>query len=475
MLQIFYWIAAVSFVLTLLIRPFVLYIWVPIGTHRKNVHQLARKHEVANLQTMSPEAGSQLERVMAQFREEGFEPIGPPLASISNQFISAVHTVFVNQKGDVAENFSTAAKTQSFIRSQTFVIRSRFSNGSEVATQSTRSTGVFPSDPLRDTVYFSWVKDAHTLCEAHRRRMHMLGFDDRPRVAQPGHGEHEAYLREQEKKEMDRVARAGYYYFDEKGQVYRQTWRGAFFMAWKLLTPWKQLLLRKHERRGQQVWRELGMDQWRLGVPAASAAEESPSFARSGGVEYEPQLVEGEILTRRDDNSLTVRIGMESRRRYLAQQWISYLVIIVMAFAIGVNHYLRWLYGGRLRMTPRGSFMYGLWWVVICWILVGLIIGLLRRRGTVTLFASQRGLQYRNILALRGQGEIAREDIGFLQVVLYKLGLRRRTYQLLLQREIGDNLILATGKDKKELERVRDLLAEAMGVKEKEQPATAIA
>src|SRR6185295_14565302 len=95
------WVLGIAFVLTLLTRPFRLYVVVPIKTHRKYVHQLDRKHEVANLEKMSPEARQQLEMLMAQFREEGFEPVEPSLAGSSNDSQTFVNTLLVNSAGDI--------------------------------------------------------------------------------------------------------------------------------------------------------------------------------------------------------------------------------------------------------------------------------------------------------------------------------------------------------------------------------------
>jgi hypothetical protein len=457
------WIVIASFVLGFLIKPFLIYIWIPIKSHRKHPHDVECAHEPADLETMSPEARQQLERVLAQFREEGFEPIGPPLARTANEVISSVQTILINSKGDIGEIFSTSARSNALVRSQTFVVRSKFEDGSQVATVSSRSPGVFPRDPTRDVANFHWVKDAHTLCEAHRRRMSELGFHDRTRVA-PRMGEHEAFEKEEGRKEMNRVAARGYYYFDEKARVYRKTWKGSFLMSWKLSTPWRQWRMGREDRRAQQAWRDLGMDQWRLGVPAATAVERAP--APVSQVQYEPQLPEGEVHTHAADGVLTVRIGMQSRGKFLARQWLQYYAIVTFGFMIGSMHYFRWLYARGRPMTPRGTLIYCFWWAVIVWAISTLIIGLIRRRGTVTLVASPRGLTYRNILALRGEGELDREEIKALLVVVYKLGLRGRTYQLLLSGEMRDQYTLALGKDKKELERVRDLITEALGVKE---------
>jgi hypothetical protein len=466
------WVLVGLFLLPFLLKPFLLFVVVPIRTHRKSRHHPRRKYEVADLQMMSQEARQQLEMGLAQFRQEGFEPVGPSLASSSEPGASLVHTLLVNPAGDIGEIFSTARQEQAFIRSQVFVIRSIFADEKQIATASTRSTGTFPRDATVDGVNFRWVKDAHTLCEVHRRRIERLGLVNRARIA-PKPGEHESYLHQQSENELKRVAKAGYFYFDATEGVYRQTWKGAFLMAWKLISPIKGWRARRRDREAQRVWRELEMDRWRLRVPAASASQTPgmDSALVSSRVEYEPQLAEGEVHTHSADGTLTLRIGMESRGRFLARQWFYYYAIAAFGFTIVMSHYWRWVYGGALRLTPRGMLIYSFSWLVIAWGTASVIIGALRRHGTVTLIASPRGLTYRNILALRGEGELEREKIGSIHVVVFQIGLRRRTYQLLLSAEMRGKYVLALSKDKKELERMRDLLTEAMGVKEKEQAA----
>jgi hypothetical protein len=266
---------------------------------------------------------------------------------------------------------------------------------------------------------------------------------------------------------MKRVAGRGYFYFDQKAGLYRQTWKGAFLMAWKLAPPIKAWRLRRRDRRAQQVWRELGMDQWKLQLPAAGAGAESAAepIAGTAGIGYEPQLREGEIHTHSAGGVLTVRIGMETRGQYFSRQWGTYLLLVGVAASTALWGYLYLLGAVSKRQFYQVSWFNYLGVAILFFSITSLILGAIRRRGTVVLVASPRGLSYRNIPALHGDGTMEREEIEVLMVVLYEFGLRRR-YQLMAGRLTGSRRTLAMAKEKKELERVRDLIGEAMGVKQ---------
>ena len=55
-----------------------------------------------------------------------------------------------------------------------------------------------------------------------------------------------------------RLVRAGYYYVDEVNESYVPTFKGAFFMTYRLLTPFKQIQKFVKDRRANRTLRELG-------------------------------------------------------------------------------------------------------------------------------------------------------------------------------------------------------------------------
>src|SRR5437764_4686370 len=115
-------------------------------------------------------------------------------------------------------------------------------------------------------------------------------------------------------------------------------------MGWRMAPPIKDWRLRKRDRRAQQAWRELGMDQWKLQLPAAGAipASTEAAITATAGIAYEPQLREGEIHAHSVGGVLTVRIGMETRGKYLSRQWATYLFLLIIGlmWALAADLYL---------------------------------------------------------------------------------------------------------------------------------------
>jgi hypothetical protein len=103
-----------------------------------------------------------------------------------------------------------------------------------------------------------------------------------------------------------------------------------------------------------------------------------------------------------------------------------------------------------------------------------LVAGLAVLRGTTVLTASGSGLTFRNVPAFTGSGQLRRDEIDGLQVVLHRAGFRRRRrrYRLLATRDAGRQQTLLIHPDAEALNQLRTRLAQAMGIESPDQPTT---
>jgi hypothetical protein len=219
-----YWIVVVALLaLPLAIKWFAKWILAPIIIHRRQTMAMRPEPRFAGPDVLTPEIAELTAELVGQFNAEGFEFAANVYHANAVPGVRAVQVMLVNRAtSDIAVVIgTTAAKARSLV----FSVRSEFADGTSVSTGSNRGIGIFPRNPANDAVNFAWVTDAHTLCEAHRRRLHLLGKADVPRVALPPGGELD-YVDREWQRESRRFAQLGYYYFDPPAGVLRLTWKG---------------------------------------------------------------------------------------------------------------------------------------------------------------------------------------------------------------------------------------------------------
>jgi len=73
-------------------------------------------------------------------------------------------------------------------------------------------------------------------------------------------GDPGGYLSAATFRQMGRQVDAGYFWLDRETQTFKRTLKGAALMTWKLLPPFKQVLVARLERRAARLLREIGLD-----------------------------------------------------------------------------------------------------------------------------------------------------------------------------------------------------------------------
>jgi hypothetical protein len=139
---------------------------------------------------------------------------------------------------------------------------SRFSGGSTriVQTNNCREVGSFAPLPQELTFRFPHVRDLVHLYQLHEALVwrHADGGRKIVRVLEQFGEDARAYLREVVLRESYQDQEAtGYLRFNEAGNCWRPTVKGAYLMTWKELWPIKQLLRARIRRNAYQLERDL--------------------------------------------------------------------------------------------------------------------------------------------------------------------------------------------------------------------------
>jgi hypothetical protein len=246
------------------------YVVAPLMVRSSHSHATERDLEPTTLEDINATAREGMRRAVHDLRAEGFEVVG----NYTNKRIVpdavAVSALFVHRSaGDFAEAFQSASEANGSRREVwTLAIRTHFPDGSEIATISSPSPTIFPTDRKPDTINPYWIKDGRLLYAIHRARVENSGRTGEERVIpQPG-GEAE-FLRDLHRRELRRVADAGYLWLDESAARYRPTTKGAFLMTWRLLWPLKGIRAAARRRKARRELKRLGFTEFAV-MPAPS-------------------------------------------------------------------------------------------------------------------------------------------------------------------------------------------------------------
>jgi hypothetical protein len=444
----------------------------PIVIRGRQTISLHPRREPVNPEMLTPEFRELVAEVIPQFAAEGFELAAGFHQPDTVPGVVGIGFLLVNRRTqDIAQVFGTQGKGS---RSLNFTVRSQFNDDTHVITGYRRTMSQFPRHPSFDSQAFPWVRDAHTLCELHRRRLARRGKADQARVA-PAAGDELAYFQRESDQIFAWWQRVGYVYPVPETGVLRFTWKGAFLSCWKLSNPIKRWRMQRRDRWALAEWRELGMDQWRsphMPSPPMRYVLEGVQPSATAGLGYEIALAPNQVREEPTATELVVRVGAPTVGRYFADHWPTLVSAAFWCTCLGLIALVSWsAYALSPRLLRRGGASFPTGPIVLpvlflCWDLYKLIRGMLGLRGTTVLTANGHGLSFRNVPAFSGSGQFRRDEIRSLHVVLHRAGFRpsRRLYRLLVSLESGRSQTLLIHPDAQELNRLRTRLAEAMGI-----------
>jgi hypothetical protein len=247
-----------------------MYVVAPLMVKRSQYHKAERELQPTLLEDLNATARDGMRRAVHDLRSEGFEVVGNYTTKGSVPGSTAVMVLFIRRaSGDFAEGFFVATQNkESYNEVWTVAIRTRFADGLEIATVSSPSATIFPVNPTQDVINPYWIKDSRLLYAIHRARVEASGRAGQHRVLPPPGGEPD-FLRAEHRRELRRVADAGYFWLDEPAGKYRPTLKGAYLMTWRLLWPLKGLRAAARRRKARRELQRLGFTD-AAAMPAAS-------------------------------------------------------------------------------------------------------------------------------------------------------------------------------------------------------------
>jgi hypothetical protein len=455
--------------------------WVllPIRIHRHDTLPFESRSQPGGRERLTPEAREQFDQLLPQFRDEGYdEPVYFFAApSRPGEDGTAVHAFLVNRRDRQMASVFASSHTSSSLRNFVVSVGCLFEDGSAFCTATRRGARLFPEDPRDDRLVANWIRDVHTLCEFHRRRLAASPRADLPRVLPPPSGEQD-FLRGEWARARNRYFADRIVYHDPEAGVLRLTWRGAYLLTWRgydLVRQWRE---DREGNRAYRAWRDLDMARYAPPVappppPALPSDDEhaiAPAEPAPTQLRYEMVLAPGEIAEEHlPPDALAVRMGMPGKLHYLRGRWPALLWIAVLAAAT-----VYWLYTlegvrPRLRTAPPlekvGQLLLPLATVFFLVFNTGkLALQVFAVSGMIVLTASPRGLTYRNVPFLTGRGVVARSNVRALLVLPYPDPARRDLHTLFLITHNGVRLPLLITPDRPRLESLRARIAQTMGI-----------
>jgi len=461
------------------------FIVLPIRMKKKNAISITPHRVPTVLEDLSPEMQEFLGQQVRGFRAEGFEAVSNVKMPDATPNAQSVLVLMVNrQKREVAVVTVVWALD---LRTTVFWIRTDFSDGTALVTGVNPRVAIFPRHPRGDPASFPWVKDAATLCEAHRRRLERSGRAAELQLV-PAPGEEAKYLDEEKRQSNDWFVASGYIWRDEAAGVYRKTWKGTFLMTWKAMEPIKRWRVQLRDRRSRRLWRELGMATWSRpampgdaaalppAAPIAPADSSAPtpvvsSASDSSELQYEPVLKPGEARCEHADGVLVVRIEPMRTADVLSTQIGNLQTLVVFGWILVpyvIMARIAWqfsqpVYFDYFRWPSIAFFLLAvIFFFSAAW---SLITKLARWRRASVVWASPEGLRFANAPARRQSGWVDRGDIELIRVVFASVGFWSKRYRLEARlRGSSRHQPLFVSDNAAALNEVKVALGQAMGI-----------
>lgn len=202
-----------------------------------------------------------LDTSRAILEELGFTPLGPLVLPKTTPNAAAIIEMFVNRsRGDSAMvscvyGLTDGAITES-VRYVEFIRRFRDGEVKMVQTNNNGRPGAFPDNAKELTFRFPTIKKIEQLYALHREIVDRDATGARPclRIDEEFGGDQVRYLETIFREAFQRQTDRGWLYFDDAGQRWWLTIRGAIRLTWQELFPFKQLrTMRLHARGRRQL------------------------------------------------------------------------------------------------------------------------------------------------------------------------------------------------------------------------------
>lgn len=238
-------------------RFVVLYVWIPIKLKANPLRVMSgHNYLIFDPNTLGPEVnGFFLSHVQALVGR-GFGVIQYLTKPEAQKNLTSVVIYFINrQTGErcTVSSFYVTVNGVVKVRGGTAIITSRFADDSSIVTANNASVGVFRRMPGADGLSLPDV-EVNLLLDIHRYRVQKLADGKQPIL--PAFGAEVEEMERREDETVEYQAKCGLAYFDAARQAYFKTWYGTFYMTWRHLWPFKQVLLAQKRRKATMALAE---------------------------------------------------------------------------------------------------------------------------------------------------------------------------------------------------------------------------
>jgi hypothetical protein len=251
-----------GWIILLLIAAYLIgamYIYAPFKIRRQQSKDIEVDYRPIELPELPPEVAQAFYEASRGLVACGFHALGHLTHYSHNTAQNSYVSIWVNPPAhDEAQIIGVCTPSQvQGVRVVTLVtFRSEFSDGTSIVTSNTSSAGVFPRDPKVSAIRCPGIRDFALLYRFHRARV------DRDRSGRTATLDHVMDARSRMENEWtqtyERLIRAGYYSLDESHQQYVPTLKGAFFMTYRLLPPFKQIQKFRRNQLAERALHQLG-------------------------------------------------------------------------------------------------------------------------------------------------------------------------------------------------------------------------
>ena len=243
-------------ILVLLVFQFVV---APVIIRFRHTHPASPEFEPINVGQLPPHVADSFTRFIHAMEADGFMFVGyfRQLAYMRN--VGFFMTLLKNTvTGDIATIIFLFRKGGLVpLTTSQIEFCTGFADGTEVNTNNGQYPSTFKTYPEKRIFKFPELHNPRLMYQLHRR----LCANSAPGIKslKAADGKEAFQLSYGAVKEIRKQAEFGYFYLDEKSNLFRPTWKGAFLMTWKLAWPVGQLRKVAIKSRARATMRSLGL------------------------------------------------------------------------------------------------------------------------------------------------------------------------------------------------------------------------
>jgi len=242
------------YLFALLAAQFVL---APIVVRFKTTHPAFPEYEPVNIHQLPPDVADNFGRFTYTMSADGFRLVGYFRQLAYSRGVGFYLALLKNSVvGDMVYLIDIFADGLVPQRGGQIEFYTDFSDGTEINTNNGQQAFIHKENPEMRIFRFPESHNPRALYQIHR--VLCARFASQSEAVVPADGLEVFHMSYGALKEIRKQAEFGYYYLDEKANVFRLTWKGAFIMTGKLAWPVGSLRKAAMKRKARATMRSMG-------------------------------------------------------------------------------------------------------------------------------------------------------------------------------------------------------------------------